>query len=78
MAFGIPRVMHRVTTLMSSHESNGPLPEEPTALGPNLLNLSWSLLWPSGVKGGSLPSGVSTMSDVRLVGTTFVPRSNQN
>src|SRR5437899_12830929 len=32
----------------------------------------------SGVKGGTFPSGGSTTSDVRLVGTTFVPRSNQN
>src|SRR5207245_6644386 len=32
----------------------------------------------AGVSDGTLPSGGSTTSDVRLVGTTLVPRSNQN
>jgi hypothetical protein len=33
---------------------------------------------PAGVKGGILPSGGSTISEVRLLATTFVPRSSQN
>ena len=32
----------------------------------------------AGVSGGTRPSGGSTTSDVRLVSTTVVPRSNQN
>ena len=57
---------------------NGPFPEEPSAVGPSLLNRSSCHFTPAAVKGGNLPSGGSTMSEVRRVGTTLVPRSNQN
>ena len=68
---GTPRTMHRTHKLKSSGLSAGPRALRAAAS-------PLSRVCASAVDGGILPSGGSITRDVRRVGTTFVPRSNQN
>jgi hypothetical protein len=64
-----PDKRHRTAGARSSGPSGGRLAMAARAA---------AAFWAAGVSGGTRPSGGSTTSEVRRVGTTLVPRSNQN
>ena len=63
--------IHRSSKDRSSHESAGPRPRLASARAA-------ALFCASGIKGGILPFGGSTISDVRLAFMTLVPESHHS